>query len=127
MTALFVMLLIYKGYEKWTYNTLYFYSIYLNMGNQKHIGGQNKVHLQIAFNVKSNSVLIKIFSICIFIAIFIIILLVSSNLKLKNEIAVLKSDSLKLEENFKLLNDNGFKSIDIFIKWYNFCGMIAVK
>jgi len=33
----------------------------------------------------------------------------------------------RLDENIKLLSDNGFKSIDIFMKWYNFCGIIAVK
>jgi tRNA (cmo5U34)-methyltransferase len=31
------------------------------------------------------------------------------------------------DENKKLLLDNGFKDGDCFFKWYNFCGMIAVK
>lgn len=33
----------------------------------------------------------------------------------------------KLEENRRLLKESGFKMIDIFFKWYNFCGIIAVK
>ena len=33
----------------------------------------------------------------------------------------------KLEENKALLRDCGFKLIDVFFKWYNFCGIIAVK
>lgn len=33
----------------------------------------------------------------------------------------------KLEENKRLLGESGFKMIDIFFKWYNFCGIIAVK
>lgn len=32
-----------------------------------------------------------------------------------------------LEENKELLKKCGFKKIDIFFKWYNFCGIIAVK
>jgi tRNA (cmo5U34)-methyltransferase len=31
------------------------------------------------------------------------------------------------DENRKLLLDNGFKDCDCFFRWYNFCGMIAVK
>ena len=30
-------------------------------------------------------------------------------------------------ENFDLLRREGFQEMDVFIKWYNFCGMIAVK
>jgi len=33
----------------------------------------------------------------------------------------------KLEENKALLTKCGFKSVDVFFKWYNFCGIIAVK
>ncbi len=33
----------------------------------------------------------------------------------------------KLEENKELLRKCGFKLIDVFFKWYNFCGIIAVK
>ena len=33
----------------------------------------------------------------------------------------------KLEENKALLRKCGFKLIDVFFKWYNFCGIIAVK
>ncbi len=33
----------------------------------------------------------------------------------------------KLEENKKLLKDCGFRLVDVFFKWYNFCGIIAVK
>jgi tRNA (cmo5U34)-methyltransferase len=33
----------------------------------------------------------------------------------------------KLEENKQLLRDSGFRMIDVFFKWYNFCGIIAVK
>jgi tRNA (cmo5U34)-methyltransferase len=31
------------------------------------------------------------------------------------------------DENQKLLLDNGFKACDIFFRWYNFCGMVAIK
>ncbi len=31
------------------------------------------------------------------------------------------------EENIKILKGCGFKSIDIYFRWYNFCGIIAVK
>ncbi len=33
----------------------------------------------------------------------------------------------KLQENIKLLKDSGFKEVDVFFKWYNFCGIVAVK
>jgi tRNA (cmo5U34)-methyltransferase len=33
----------------------------------------------------------------------------------------------KLIENRELILDTGFRSWDVFFKWYNFCGMIAVK
>jgi len=33
----------------------------------------------------------------------------------------------RLDENFALLEKNGFQHIDIFFKWYNFCGILAVK
>ena len=31
------------------------------------------------------------------------------------------------DENRKLLLNNGFKACDIFFRWYNFCGMVAIK
>jgi len=33
----------------------------------------------------------------------------------------------RLDENKQLLIRNGFTSLDIFYKWYNFCGIMAVK
>ncbi len=33
----------------------------------------------------------------------------------------------KLLENRELLLNAGFSSVDVFFKWYNFCGIIAVK
>lgn len=33
----------------------------------------------------------------------------------------------RLEENIALLKDAGFKSTEIFFRWYNFCGIIAIK
>lgn len=33
----------------------------------------------------------------------------------------------RLEENKKLLARNGFTHVDVFYKWYNFCGMVAIK
>jgi tRNA (cmo5U34)-methyltransferase len=33
----------------------------------------------------------------------------------------------KLLENRELLLRTGFRSVDVFFKWYNFCGIIAVK
>ncbi|MGH2570190.1 MAG: carboxy-S-adenosyl-L-methionine synthase CmoA [bacterium] len=33
----------------------------------------------------------------------------------------------QLEENLSLLRDVGFSATDVFFKWYNFCGIIAVK
>jgi len=32
-----------------------------------------------------------------------------------------------VDENMELLISNGFKSCDIFFRWYNFCGMLALK
>lgn len=31
------------------------------------------------------------------------------------------------DENVRLLKKNGFKSVESFFRWYNFCGIIAVK
>lgn len=31
------------------------------------------------------------------------------------------------EENRELLLRNGFKACDVFFRWYNFCGMLAIK
>jgi tRNA (cmo5U34)-methyltransferase len=33
----------------------------------------------------------------------------------------------KLLENRELLRSMGFRYVDVFFKWYNFCGMVAVK
>ena len=33
----------------------------------------------------------------------------------------------RLEENKELLLNAGFRHVDVFFKWYNFCGMIALK
>ena len=33
----------------------------------------------------------------------------------------------RLEENQELLVRNGFVYWDIFYKWYNFCGLVALK
>ncbi len=33
----------------------------------------------------------------------------------------------RLEENIQLLKETGFRHTEIFFRWYNFCGIIAVK
>ena len=33
----------------------------------------------------------------------------------------------RMEENFDLLRNSGFRSVEVFFRWYNFCAMIAVK
>ena len=33
----------------------------------------------------------------------------------------------RIDENFELFKRNGFHSVDIFFKWYNFAGLIAAK
>jgi tRNA (cmo5U34)-methyltransferase len=33
----------------------------------------------------------------------------------------------RLEENEQLLRSIGFSSVEIFFKWYNFCGVLAAK
>jgi len=33
----------------------------------------------------------------------------------------------RIDENFELLKRNGFGSVDIFYKWYNFAGLLGVK
>lgn len=33
----------------------------------------------------------------------------------------------RIEENVQLLLDSGFSECDVFFKWYNFCGIIALK
>ncbi len=33
----------------------------------------------------------------------------------------------KLEENRELLKQTGFRFVEVFFKWYNFCGIVAVK
>ncbi len=33
----------------------------------------------------------------------------------------------RLEENRELLLSQGFKHVEEFFRWYNFCGMVAVR
>ncbi|MFO1243251.1 MAG: carboxy-S-adenosyl-L-methionine synthase CmoA [Rickettsiales bacterium] len=33
----------------------------------------------------------------------------------------------RMDENFDLLKRAGFKHVEVFFRWYNFCGIIAVK
>jgi len=33
----------------------------------------------------------------------------------------------RLEENVELLKGAGFRSVEMFFRWYNFCGLVAVK
>lgn len=33
----------------------------------------------------------------------------------------------KLSENIELLEKTGFRNVETFFKWYNFCGMVAIK
>ena len=33
----------------------------------------------------------------------------------------------RLEENRELLQEAGFRTVDVFFKWYNFCGILAMK
>lgn len=33
----------------------------------------------------------------------------------------------RMEENEEMLHRAGFRAVDVFFKWYNFCGIIAVK
>jgi tRNA (cmo5U34)-methyltransferase len=33
----------------------------------------------------------------------------------------------RMEENFALLESCGFKCMEVFFRWYNFCGIIAIK
>lgn len=33
----------------------------------------------------------------------------------------------RMEENFELLEHAGFKHVEVFFRWYNFCGIIAIK
>jgi tRNA (cmo5U34)-methyltransferase len=33
----------------------------------------------------------------------------------------------RLEENKDLLKSQGFRHVDVFFKWYNFCGILAMK
>lgn len=34
---------------------------------------------------------------------------------------------LTISENISLLEDAGFRNVDVFMKWYNFAGLVAVK
>lgn len=33
----------------------------------------------------------------------------------------------RLDENIQLLNNAGFRHVEVFFRWYNFCGIVAVK
>ncbi len=33
----------------------------------------------------------------------------------------------RLDENVELLKGAGFRSVEMFFRWYNFCGMVAIK
>ena len=33
----------------------------------------------------------------------------------------------RIDENIELLKRSGFESVDIFFKWFNWCGFVAVK
>jgi tRNA (cmo5U34)-methyltransferase len=33
----------------------------------------------------------------------------------------------RLDENIELLRRSGFSAVDVYFRWYNFCGLIAVK
>jgi tRNA (cmo5U34)-methyltransferase len=33
----------------------------------------------------------------------------------------------RLDENVQLLKEVGFRSVEVFFRWYNFCGIVAVK
>ena len=33
----------------------------------------------------------------------------------------------RVDENMTLLREAGFKHVDEFFRWYNFCGLLAVK
>lgn len=33
----------------------------------------------------------------------------------------------RMDENFELLREVGFKKIEVFFRWYNFCGIVAMK
>lgn len=33
----------------------------------------------------------------------------------------------RLEENVKLLKNAGFRHVEVFFRWYNFCGLVATK
>lgn len=33
----------------------------------------------------------------------------------------------RLDENLQLLKEVGFRSVEVFFRWYNFCGIIAIK
>jgi len=32
-----------------------------------------------------------------------------------------------LDENVRLLRRCGFRHLDVFFEWYNFCGIVAIK
>jgi tRNA (cmo5U34)-methyltransferase len=33
----------------------------------------------------------------------------------------------RLDENVQLLKETGFRSVEVFFRWYNFCGIVAIK
>ena len=52
-----------------------------------------------------------------------------SDLEIKNKRESLENVLIpyRIDENIELLQRSGFKSVDIFFKWFNWSGIIAVK
>lgn len=52
-----------------------------------------------------------------------------SDLEISNKREALENVLIpyRMEENFELLRGAGFQKIDVFFRWYNFCGIIAKK
>lgn len=52
-----------------------------------------------------------------------------SDLEISNKREALENVLIpyRMEENFELLRGAGFSKIDVFFRWYNFCGIIAKK
>ena len=52
-----------------------------------------------------------------------------SNSEIKNKREALENVLVpyRLDENIQLLKNAGFNSVDIFFKWFNWCGIIAIK
>lgn len=52
-----------------------------------------------------------------------------SDLEISNKREALENVLIpyRLEENILLLKETGFQHVEVFFRWYNFCGIIAVK